>query len=401
MAAFHFPMTAPTTQRRPGVRSAAARLALASTLALGALAAASATPDAQAAKPDQVLWRNQKGAVNTVVGTVSENSLAQVVVDTGQAQRKLDALAVERVDFGDVPQAYADALTYLARNDAENAAAKFTLAAGDETARPVVRARARLAAAEAWLRRSAQDRAALESATRECELFLSEHPENRDVPRARLLLGKVQRLAGDPAKAAETCEALYKEASGATATPGYPQSISFQAGLLAADAHLAQKDAAKARELYLGLDAALGTALASLAEDAPLRATYGELQAEARLGEGFCLIAAGSLGQAKTFFQGQLSGADGNPVRRFGAHLGLGEVLLAEGDARAAQLEFAQVSALDHTNEQRIGRALLGLAESAVALGAKNEAKVWLEALQAQHGDTPAVLKAQELQKTL
>jgi TolA-binding protein len=76
-------------------------------------------------------------------------------------------------------------------------------------------------------------------------------------------------------------------------------------------------------------------------------------------------------------------------------------VLLAEGNARAAQLEFAQVSALDHTNEQRAARALLGLAESALALGAKNDAKTWLEALQAQHGDTPAVLKAQELQKTL
>jgi thioredoxin-like negative regulator of GroEL len=397
MFAFHRPMTAPTTLRRPRVRSAAARLALSGLLALGAAGSSSA----QSAQPDHVLWRNAKGAVNTVVGTVSENSLTQVVIDTGSAQRKLDALAVERIDFGAVPQAYADAVTYLARGDAENAAAKFTLAASDAEARPVVRARARLAAAEAWLRRAAIDRAAVESAARECELFLSEHPENRDVPRARLLLGRVQRLAGEPAKAAETCEALYREASGATATPGYPQSISFQAGLLAADAQLAEKNAAKARELYLALDGALGTALASLPETDPLRSVYTELQSEARLGEGFCLIASGSLAQAKTFFQGQLSGAEGNAVRRFGAHLGLGEVLLAEGNARAAQLEFAQVSALDHTNEQRAARALLGLAESALALGAKNDAKTWLEALQAQHGDTPAVLKAQELQKTL
>jgi len=358
-----------------------------------------ATPAAAQTRPDHVLWRNARGQVNTVIGKVSENSLTQVVVDTGSSQRKLDAMAVQRIDFGDVPAPFAEGQAYAERGDLENAAAKFALAAADAGARPVVRARARLAAAESWLKKSRGDEAALAAAQKECELFLSEFAANRDVPGARLLLGRVQRLSGDGPKAAETYAALFRETT--AATPGYPPLVSFQAGIGAGEAYLLIGDAARAREIYLALESAIAGALASLPDGDPLRVQYTALQSEARLGEGYCLMAAGSLAQARTFFQGQLSGAESNPARRFGAHLGLGEVLLAEGNARAAQLEFAQVSAIDHTNRDRTARALVGLAESALKLNARNDAKLWLEAIRTQHGDTPAALKAQELEKNL
>lgn len=356
---------------------------------------------AQGGRPDQVLWRNARGVVNTVTGVVMENSLTQVVVETGSSQRKLDPLAVERIDFGDVPAAYADALTYFDRGDFENAAAKFTLAAGDAAARPPVKARARLQAAETWLRRGGVDRGSIGTALRECEQFLADFPTNRDVPGARLLLGRLQRLSGDAAKAAETYAALYKEASGSAPAAGYPPLISFQAGLAAAESYLASAGEARARELYLSLDGAIGTALASLADGDPLRARYAAIQSEARLGEGFCLLAGGSASQARTFFQGQISGAENNAARRFGARLGLGKVLLAEGNARGAELEFAQVSAIDHTNRDRNAQALVGLAESAIQLQARNEAKLWLDTVIQQYADTPSVLRAQELKKTL
>jgi len=370
----------------------------ASLLACGLLVTTASAQKA-GAQPDHVLWRNARGQSNTVVGVVAENSLTNVVIDTPSSQRKLDALVVERVDFGDVPASYSDAQTYLARGDIENAAAMFTLAAGEASARPVVRAQARLSAAQAWLRRGASDRGALDKAKQECEQFLSEFASNRNVPEARLLLGRLQRLAGDASASAATYEGLYKEAAAGTA--GYPARISFQAGLRAAEAHLAAKDVAKARELYLGLDAALGNALANLSEADALRPLYASIQSEARLGEGYCLLAAGTLSQAKTFFQGQISSAEKQAARLFGARLGLGEALLAEGNARAAQLEFAQVSAIDHTDQDRTARALVGLAESALALNAKNDAKLWLDAVRTQHGDTPAALKAQELLQKL
>lgn len=392
MAALLAPMSPSKCLRRVLVGSAATFLALVGT-GLPTLAQKTAV------KPDHVLWRNQRGQMNTVVGAVSENSLTNVVVDTGTSTRKLDTLAVERVEFGDVPASYSDAQTYLARGDIENAAASFTLAAGDASARPIVRAHARLSAAQAWLKRGANDRSALDKAKKDCELFLSEFATSRDVPEARLLLGRLQRLSGDAAGAASTYSALYKE--GTSGTAGYPPRLSFQAGLDAGEAFLAQKDAPKARELYLGLDAALGTALAALADNDPLRPLFTSIQSEARLGEGYCLLASGSLSQAKTFFQGQISAAEKQAARRFGARLGLGEALLAEGSARAAQLEFAQVSAIDHTDQDRTARALVGLAESALALNAKNDAKLWLEAVRSQHGDTPAALRAQELLQKL
>jgi len=356
---------------------------------------------AQTKRPDQVLWRNSRGQVNTIVGTITENSLTQVTVDTQSAQRKIESLSVERVAFGDVPQAFTDAQTYLDRHEYENAAAKFALAAGDSTAREVVRARARLSAAQAWQSRVGADAGAVAKGLKECEQFLGDHPTNREVPVGRLLLGRLQLLSGDAAKSAGTYEALYGEASGATPSAGYPPLISFQAGLGAANAYLAAKDANKARELFLSLDGALGTALASLAESDPLRVRYLGIQSEARLGEGFCLLAGGSLSQAKTFFQGQLNGTENEPVRYFGARLGLGEVLLAEGNARAAEIEFAQVSAIDHTNRDRSARALVGLAQSAIKLDARADAKVWLDSVSAQYADTPAMLQATELAKSL
>jgi TolA-binding protein len=392
MAAFFAPMSPWKSLGRALVGSTATVLAL---------AFAGAPSEAQKApsKPDHVLWKNQRGQSNTVVGTVSENSLTHVVIDTTSTQRKLDALTVERVEFGDVPQSYADAQTYLTRGDIENAAAMFSLAAGDAAARTVVRAHARLSAAQAWLRRGASDRSALDKAKKDCEQFLAEFGTNRDAPEARLLLGRLQRLSGDVASAAQTYQALYGEAAAGTA--GYPARISFQAGLRAGEALLAGKDAAKARELFLGLDAALGTALPALADNDPLRPLFTSLQSEARLGEGYCLLASGSLSQAKTFFQSQITAAEKQPARLFGARLGLGEALLAEGSARAAQLEFAQVSAIDHTDQDRTARALVGLAESALALSAKADAKLWLETVRTQHADTPAALKAQELLQKL
>lgn len=370
--------------------------------ACASLLALALTPAGAQTRADHVLWRNARGQVNTLAGQVIENSLTQVVVQTGSSQRKISAADVERVEFGEVPAAYQDAQAYLGRSDFENAAAKFSLAAGDPSARMVVRAASRLAAAQAWLRRGAAEPAAFQSARKECEQFLSEHRDNRDMPQARLLLGRAQRLSGETATAAETYAAFYREASGQAAA-GQAPTMAFQAGLGAAEAYLAAGATPKAREIYLGLDGAIAGTLSTLGAGDARRAALLAIQGEARLGEGFCLLAAGSVSQAKTFFQSQIGAVDAKDPRRFAARLGLAEALLAEGNARAAQLEFAQVSALD-TDEDRVARALVGLAQCALKLthaSARKDAKGWLETVRSQYGDTPAVLKAQELLATL
>ena len=122
----------------------------------------------------------------------------------------------------------------------------------------------------------------------------------------------------------------------------------------------------------------------------------------ARLGEGFCLLAKGSTSQARTFFQGQLTNASKSSSQRFGARLGLAQALFADGRFREAQIEFAQVSAIDHTDRDRVARALVGLAECSQQLSdstGRQQAKSWLQTVKDQYGDTPSALRAQELLK--
>jgi len=381
----------------PHFRTSLAGLALLALVGLG--------NPALAAQRDQVLYRNAAGQAKTETGTVVENSLAKVRLDIGSRERDFDTASVDRVVFGDVPPAFAEGVAYFDRGDYENAAKQYQLAAGDAAARDVVKAAARLRAAESWMKRGASDASAFAQAKSEAEVFLADSPNNRDVPHARALLGRATWLGGDPAGAAEVFRALYQEAQGAEPTPGYSYPICYQSGVFAAQAFLATGDGATARALYNELSGALATLLASLDENDPSRGFLIGLQAKAQLGEGFCLLADGQNAQARTFFQGQLSAAGkANAAQRFGAQLGLAEALLADGNARQAEIEFAQVSAIDYTDRDNVARALVGLAECALQLSdadGRQQAKVWLQTVRDQYGDTPAVLRAQELSQTL
>ena len=151
------------------------------------------------------------------------------------------------------------------------------------------------------------------------------------------------------------------------------------------------------------MEAALPNILAQLDAESLDRPALLGIQSMSRLGEGSVLLANKKASQAKTFFEGQIRNADiNNPNLVFGAHLGLGEALLAEGNHREAQLEFAFVSALDHVNRDRVARALVGMAECADKLKdstGKADAKTWLEDVRDHYGDTPSVLQAVEMLK--
>jgi len=376
-------------------------------LALALVACASAHWGAStlaAERPDQVYVRERKsGAVAPVSGSVQENTLAKVLLKTSDKPREIDSVLVERIVFGDVPQAFADALNYSDAGDHANAARQFQLAASDAAARPVVQAAARLRAAQALERAGATDARSFVEAQAEAGRFVSQHADNRELPAARMLQGRATWLAGNPTEAAKLLRALYAEGSQAKPTPGYSSAVCHEAGLLAAEALLAAKDAAGARALYQELEASLQAQITAAGAEVP--AALVELQQEARLGEGRCLFAAGQLAQAETFFAGLLERATPlEPRLRFGATLGLAEVRQAQGKQRAAQLEFARVAALDHTSRARQARALLGQAQCALALSdrdARTQARVWLATVQQDYGNTPSILEAQQLLRTL
>lgn len=382
----------------PHFRASLGRLAGALLIpALLTLAAGSA----QAQRPDQVLYRNARGQAKTESGTIVENSLSKVRLDTGGRERDFETDKVDRVVFGSVPPAFVDGVAYFDRGDFENAAKKFQVATSDASAREVVQAAARLRAAQAWMRRGASDSSAFEQAKGDVERFLADYPDNREVPQARALLGRSTWLAGDSAGAAEVFRGLYQEAAGAEPTPGYSYPICYQAGIFAAQSFLASGDSATARSIFNELSGSLATLLASLDAADSSRNQLMNLQAKAKLGEGFCLLADGKASQAKTFFQGQLSSAGkGDSAQRFTAQLGLAEALLADGNPRQAQIEFAQVSAIDFTDRDNVARALVGLAECALKLqdtDGRDNAKLWLQTVLTNYGDTPSVLRAKEL----
>jgi len=393
-------MAAPNLLHVPSFRAARRRI-----LAVAALALGSVLPLAAQSKPDQVWFLDAAGQTKSFRGVIKVNSLDHTKIEEADGrERTVDSGRVTRVEFGDVPDAFTDGVAYFDRKDFENAAAKFQVAAGDAATRLVVKAAARLHAAQAWMKQAGQDPSAFPQALSQLDAFLAEFPDDRETPQARLLLGRARWLGGDPAGGAQAYAALYAEIDQATATRGYSPSVCYRAGLAAAEATLAAGDVEGARKLFAEVSTAVTTVVAGLEGESPERIGLEHVGVEAHLGEGFCLLAQGSTSQARTFFQGQLSNAPSSGPQRFGARLGLGEALQRDGRYREAQLEFAQVSGLDYTSRDRVARALVGLAECALALpdtDGHKQAKSSLETVRDHYGDTPSALRAQELLKTL
>jgi hypothetical protein len=385
---------------RPSMLSRLIRTPRVAPLALAAMGLFAPALAAQGEpKPDQVFAANPRtGAVSPVTGVVAENGLEKVVVQQGEKSRDVESELVVRIVFGDVPPAYKDGATYAERGDHAEAAESYLLAAGDAAARPIVQAASRLRAAEELMRAGAADPSAYARAAGEAATFLGDHPTNREVPAARILQARATALSSDAAQAAEMYRQVFREAENQEPTAGYSWAQCMRSGLRAAQAFVEAGDTASARSTYTQLEAALTRVLGTLLEDSGERQDLVAIQDQARLGEGWCLLAGGNPSQAKTFFRGQITNASSAALLH-GAELGLAEAQLAEGEVRAAQFLFARVSALDFVDRDRIARAVLGLARCALKLSdgnARTDARRWLEAIVADYGDTPAARAARE-----
>jgi hypothetical protein len=67
-------------------------------------------------------------------------------------------------------------------------------------------------------------------------------------------------------------------------------------------------------------------------------------------------------------------------------------------------LNFAKVSSIDHTDRDRVARALFRLAESTRELsdpGSAGTVRTWLETVTTDYGDTPWAGPARKLLETL
>ncbi len=385
----------------PVVRPSALRSALA---AFAALVASSAlTPGsalAQAPRADQVFRRDPRGSgeVVAVTGLIESHGLERVVVARKDGNPiRIDSAEVLEVRLGDVPQAFADANLLRDRGELEKAVARYRVAAGDASARPVVQASARLAAAETLLQWGAEDPTRFREAAAEADLFLGAFAQDRNVPRARALKGRAELLAGDAAAAGATYEALFQ--AGQAGTIGYPRTLTLQAGYDGAQAFVAARKMAEATALF----DALASGVTAAPREGLSRAALAQLDGLAELaplGPGFVQLAEGKADRAESFFRGKVDGAQ-TGAGRSAAQLGYGEALLAQSRTRQAQLALASASALSYTSADVEARALVGLAKAYVALGDAAEAKKSLERVRRTLGATPAAAEAAELLKTL
>ena len=393
-------------RRRVGSDSARASAGIgpwsrfASTLGLAALVTASSSvaSAAQSPRPDQVFRVDARtGKVVSLYGVIEQHGLERVTVlrPDGQ-QARLDSGEVVEVVFGDVPPSFSDARRYAERGDFENAVARYRVAAGDASARPVVQGAARLAAARSLMKWGETDPTRFREAAEEAQTFLSSFAEDRNVPTARELLGRAQVLAGDAAAGAATLEGLF--AAGQAGTLGYPRLMTLQAGHDAAHAFLLAGQASDATRMFDALGSAV-TATPREGLDAATTARLDALSELALLGPGFVNLAEGKSDRAESFFRGQV-GSVKTGAGRSAARLGLGEALLKLGRLRPAQLELASASALSYADADVEARALVGLAEVYLGLGDASEGKKSLERVLRDHGATPSAARASELLKT-
>ncbi len=367
-------------------------------------APARATPG----KSDQLSVRSKRdGSLQLLSGSVTTNNLDHVVVSVGGKDNKLDSELVVRITWGDVPAAYKDGRVYLLRDQFSDAAAQFRLCAADPSARDVVKASARLLAAQSLLRWGASDPLHFSAAAEEAGKFLAEFPMNREVPEVRMLQARAKWMAGQTSEAAQLYKSIYAEWTPTSSTPGYRRDLCLEAALYSARAmcQVQPPDTLGARELYTSLDKAAAAALAGLEANDPSRARLIQLRDEGALGDGFAELASGNSPQAMTFFQGKLATrATSTDTLRFGASFGLAQALRAGGKLREAQIEFARVIGLDHSDRDRVAEAHLGLADTTLKLADPDsvpQAKAWLDAVATSLGDTLAARRAREMLQKL
>lgn len=399
-------MESPSTAFRRGSRELAQRVGLSlSALFLSATAvvasAVTSAPSAEGGRLDQVYVRESKtGRRSLQSGVVVENGLARVRVTRDGKESRVDALDVERIVWGEVSPAFREGEILFERGDFEGAAAKFKLATDNEE-RAVVKAAARLRAAESLVEQGARDPSRFAEAQAELERFLADHADSRDVPEARERLARVVWLAGDAARAGALFRSIFEAGAGATPAQGYSPMLCARAGLEAGEALLAAGDSLGAREVLGALKSMLGTLKAQVPADSPESSAIAALLAQAELGEGFALLANGQVRQAESFFQARLQNPTAVDARtRFGAMLGMAETHMADRNYSAARVLFARVAAIDFTDRDRSARATLRLAQASIELKEPDSparARKWLDEVVGKFGDTPSAFTAREL----
>lgn len=368
--------------------------------------AASSFAFGEGGRPDRVYVKNKRdGSVSAVSGVVKRYELGKVTVAVAAKENSYDALQIQSVEWGEAPPSFHDGHVYAERGAWADAAKSFRVAAGDASARDVVKAAAKHHLAEALLMGGAEDPTRFTEAAKEAQEYLAAFATSLEVPKVRMLHARALWLSGKPAEAGAAYRAIHAELKGDTPTEGYDKLLCLQAGIQAGRALLEAKDTLGAREVFTSLEGQAGPLVAGAAADDPTKPHLQAIADEATLGSGYVDLAAGQSKQALTFFTARFNQLRGDTPAsaRFAILLGYGEALLAEGKAREAALQLAKVVGLDSDRDRAL-RASVKLAEAYTKLpdaDARTQACSRVKDVLSTGGDSPASVRARQLAKEL
>ena len=385
-------MNVATSNLLPAVRRFAPAVA-------GAIALLVAPALAQS-KPDQVFRVNPRtNKATSVTGTVTSDGLGKVEVTRRDGREiSIDASEVIEIAWGSGSTSFTDGKTYAGRGAWEEAVKSFQAAAGDSEVRDPLRAEARVQAASALMALAATDATRFGDVASECDRFLADFAESRQVPAMRAMKARAMWLNGDAAGARDAYRALHDTGKGGA--DGYSPMVTADAALQGAYAALGAGDNVGARELF---DLAASAFGAVESEDSAVAAEASAGAEVAGMGTAITQAASGDAKSARRAFESAAKDSK-TSAGVAAARLGLGHAWLAEGDPRKAQFEYAWVAGLDHTSADRRAEALVGLAEASLAAGEAGDAaaaKTALRRVTSQYGATPSARKAAQLLESL
>ena len=362
------------------------------------------SPPAQQEKVefDQLAVRMDDDSVQSLAGWVTADGLTQVTLLIAGKETKLASVDVLKVTWGNAPRSYMDALASLNRGQFAAATEQFRRAAEDSSARQVVRASARLEAAQALLRWGAIDPMRLAEAHTEAQRFQRECADSRGVARADLIEARAAWMSGQANEAAQVYGWVFDTWALEEVLPGFRCEDCLESGCNAARALLdiQPPDTQAARGLYVRVSQAAVYELELHALPFDI-SQVTRIRDEANQGSEFVDLAEGKQAVARKLFEGRLEAQSSiSETTKCCATLGLALALQAGGKLREAQFQFAKVSALEFIDRDRAARAQVGLAETTLQLGdsdAKPQARNLLEDVVKTQGDTLSAAKAREL----
>lgn len=290
----------------------------------------------------------------------------------GKDNFELPAVAVARVEFGGLPEAFEAGRGALERGDFAAATQFF----GDvKSDRPLVKAEAEFFLIKAAVAAAATDRGAAATAAERAKKWLTDNPNHLRTPEAMLLAGRAERLAGTGGAAATTLRELDERALRESFGAVWSARAKFELAMtLLADG--------KAGEARAAFTSAASAADSALAQPSAAVAELKLLKTQSRVGEGETYIIEKDFARAESFFN-ELAGSN-DPALVAVGYAGAGEaqfhVALASkkpDDFRRAQISLARASVFDVASDEASAKANYYLGRCLLELGQERENDTW------------------------